>query len=72
MSITQHDVAGQRILVPPIWGVTVLVLIQIVVVVLVATGCDAQTALTCAAGSGLIAAHVAGRLFSTARPVPEA
>jgi hypothetical protein len=72
MGITQHDVAGKCVLVPPVWRVAVFVLIQIVVVVLVTTGCDAQTALTCAAGSGLAAAHVAGRLFGTARPAREA
>ena len=72
MGITQHDVAGECVLAPPIWRVVVFVLIQTVVVVLVTAGHDARTALTCAAGSGLAAAHVVDRLFGTARPAPEA
>jgi hypothetical protein len=72
MGITQQDVVRECILVPPIWRVGVFVLIQIVVVVLVAAGCDAQTALACVAGGGLAAAHVVGHLFDTTRPAPEA
>jgi hypothetical protein len=39
------------------------VLIQIVIVILVAAGCPAQTALACVAGAGMTAAHVVRGLF---------
>ena len=72
MNNTQHSVVGECVLVPPSWRVGVFVLIQIVVVVLVAAGYPPQTALACAAGGGMAAAHVAGRLFATSLPAREA
>lgn len=51
------------VLVPPVWRVGVLVVLELLVVVLLAAGYDLPTALTYASGSGMAAAHVAHRMF---------
>ncbi|MCA1224046.1 hypothetical protein [Streptomyces sp. 8L] len=71
MGTTRHSITTECILVPPIWRAVVLVLVQIVMVILVITGHDVQSALAGTAGSGLAAAHIVGRLFST-HPTREA
>ncbi|MEU1465506.1 hypothetical protein ABZ467_33535 [Streptomyces sp. NPDC005727] len=47
----------------PAWRVGVFVVVQVVLLVVVLAGYDLQTALTCTAGGGLAAAHVARNLF---------
>ncbi len=53
----------------PGWRVSIFVLVQIVVVVLVAVGYDVPTALGCAAGASLVAAHTARDLLTPKRAV---
>ncbi|MFE2585863.1 hypothetical protein [Streptomyces sp. NPDC059378] len=63
MSTTQQHAVGECGLVPPSWRMGAFVLIQIVIVILVAAGCPAQTALACVAGAGMTAVHLVRGLF---------
>jgi hypothetical protein len=68
---TQHHAAHTCGAVPASWRMGAFVLIQIVIVVLVVAGCPVQTALGCAAGGGMAAAHVVRALFGLPRQAGE-
>ncbi|MGW3099860.1 hypothetical protein ACWDCC_41200 [Streptomyces sp. NPDC001102] len=68
---TQHHAAPACGVVSPSWRMGAFAFIQIVIVVLVVAGCPVQTALGCAAGGGMAAAHVVRALFGLPLPAGE-
>ncbi|MFH8990019.1 hypothetical protein [Streptomyces sp. NPDC017940] len=70
MSNTQRRAANAArcVMIPSLWRLCVLVVIEVVVVVLVVAGYDVQTALACATGAALATAGVIGQLPATAGP----